>query len=573
VFWRANRWSIGEYKIAAVIMMAQVLRVLLFAFSYGLVMGEGTEILETSSETASSSESGLVVARRALEQKAASADLGAESVASGNVSAPLNVTNLIVGARKKIAELNASHVNLMHRARPGQNPKSTPVGKSAHSDHVNALMEKAESGPSHDAIIAAVNEMMAQVELPETALDAEARRSIGKQNLRHGQVSAKALLGSQGPIQDAVHDALATGVVNGVKGLLKHQADVRGSFCGFHAASAAQYLTRASIQIAMSVKACVPGKHVDLLNMHNVHGFLSNLVSPCNADIMDIIGSLVNVAGYLSLVATECAEHAEIDAVCAGITEILIGALAQTGAAGQVALNVCSSHPKPPVDDWVMPTRRLQANATRRLQEDVEIITDGSPEDDVGLYGNRAYTPRIAKWDSKLNMDREQQDLELAMCVVDATQVASALGVFGVAFDQTIKSCTAKDLVAKVPKIGTQIEEWCVSEVSYVLYSLFSAASFIASSLSHCSKAIGFRMGSECVAAVTRITASMSGLPLIASGLDLTCPASKSYLGKTTGPLKNVVLQITGLGRRLGDIEDEIKLRGASILANASSLA
>ena len=70
----------------------------------------------------------------------------------------------------------------------------------------------------------------------------------------------------------------------------------------------------------MSVKACVPGKHVDLLNIHNVRGFLSNLVSPWNADIMVTIGSLVNVAGYFSLVASECAEHAEIDAMCAGIT-------------------------------------------------------------------------------------------------------------------------------------------------------------------------------------------------------------------------------------------------------------
>jgi len=478
--------------------------------------------------------------------------------------------SLFAAACASALETEAAGNHSPAASRAGGHYPSTDKRDSTHDGHLKMMMEKAESGPSHDSIVKAVNDLIAQVELPGSMLDAEANRSYGV-HLRDGHVSGNALIG-KGPIQDAIQAAAVAGVASGVKGLLNHQKDIRGSFCGFHAASASQYLTRASIQIAMSVKDCVPGKHVDLLDVHNVHGFLKSLVTPCVADVMDIIGSLVNVAGYLSLVATECAEHAEIDAVCAGITEILIGALAQTGAAGEVALNVCSANPKPPVDDWVMPTRRLQSNATRRLQEDFEIITDGS-EDDSGLYGNQAYTPRVAKWDAKMGMDREQQDLELAMCVVDATQVASALGVFGIGFDQTIKSCTFKDLVAKVPKINTQIEEWCVSSVSYVLYSLFSAASFIASSLSHCGKAIGMRMGSECVAAVTRITASMSGLPLIASGLDLTCPPSKNYLGKTTGPLKNVVVQITGLGRRLSDVDDETKLRGASILANVTNFS
>ena len=95
------------------------------------------------------------------------------------------------------------------------------MGKSARSEHAKALIEKVEIGPSHEAITAAVNEIKAQVELPEPALDAEARRHIGTQRLKHGQVSAKALMGSKGSIQDAVHDALATGGVNGVKGLLK----------------------------------------------------------------------------------------------------------------------------------------------------------------------------------------------------------------------------------------------------------------------------------------------------------------------------------------------------------------
>mmetsp|Transcript_124201 Transcript_124201/g.397256 ORF Transcript_124201/g.397256 Transcript_124201/m.397256 type:complete len:119 (+) Transcript_124201:3-359(+) len=109
----------------------------------------------------------------------------------------------------------------------------------------------------------------------------------------------------------------------------------------------------------MAVRACLPENGVDVNNIKNATDFLRFVKSPCLADVENIAGSLVSVASHVSLVASECAAHANLDALCAGLIEGLVGAMAQTAAAGELVLNTCSARPIPPELDAVTPTRRL----------------------------------------------------------------------------------------------------------------------------------------------------------------------------------------------------------------------
>jgi len=312
--------------------------------------------------------------------------------------------------------------------------------------------------------------------------------------------------------------------------VLDRQTKARGAWCGFHSAKAAQYLTRAGIQMAMAVKGCLPESGMDMKNVSSSTEFLRLVKSPCTADVENIVGSLVWVASYVSLLASECAAHANLDALCAGTIEALIAGMAQTAAAGQLVVNSCILSLVPPEFDAVTPTRQLGAAGP-----------------------NLAFSEGLARYDAKEDLDKEDLDLEMSLCVLDATQVATDLGTFGLGFDQTILACAADQVAGGVPKVGVAAQEYCVVEVSYVLFNLFSASSFLSSALTHCAKAIGIRMGSSCASAIMRILSGMSGVPALGAGMDAACPGTENSVREVLGPLAEPVVKISALGRRLSN--------------------
>jgi len=312
--------------------------------------------------------------------------------------------------------------------------------------------------------------------------------------------------------------------------VLDRQTKARGAWCGFHSAKAAQYLTRAGIQMAMAVKGCLPESGMDMKNVSSSTEFLRLVKSPCTADVENIVGSLVWVASYVSLLASECAAHANLDALCAGTIEALIAGMAQTAAAGQLVVNSCILSLVPPEFDAVTLTRRLGAAGP-----------------------NLAFSEGLARYDAKEDLDKEDLDLEMSLCVLDATQVATDLGTFGLGFDQTILACAADKVAGGVPKVGVAAQEYCVVEVSYVLFNLFSASSFLSSALTHCAKAIGIRMGSSCASAIMRILSGMSGVPALGAGMDAACPGTENSVREVLGPLAEPVVKISALGRRLSN--------------------
>mmetsp|Transcript_134125 Transcript_134125/g.428561 ORF Transcript_134125/g.428561 Transcript_134125/m.428561 type:complete len:590 (-) Transcript_134125:54-1823(-) len=343
--------------------------------------------------------------------------------------------------------------------------------------------------------------------------------------------------------------------------VLDRQTKARGAWCGFHSAKAAQYLTRAGIQMAMAVKGCLPESGMDMKNVSSSTEFLRLVKSPCTADVENIVGSLVWVASYVSLLASECAAHANLDALCAGTIEAVIAGLAQTAAAGQLVVNSCIMPHVPPEFDAVTPTRRLGP------------VGPAFPESSPAAFGasgpNLAFSEGLARYDAKEDLDKEDLDLEMSLCVLDATQVATDLGTFGLGFDQTILACAADQVAGGVPKVGVAAQEYCVVEVSYVLFNLFSASSFLSSALNHCAKAIGIRMGSSCASAIMRILAGISGVPALGAGMDAACPGTENSVRKVLGPLAKPVVKISALGRRLSNSttsQPEALLQGLKML-------
>lgn len=395
----------------------------------------------------------------------------------------------------------------------------------AHPRELPDLIKKAETGPDLVTIKKAVDDMISQAEKPKPAPTPEEEAK-------------------------EADDAVKLGQTYGIStNLISHQRMARGAWCGIHAASAGESLAKMGGDLAATLQNCVP---IHTLGpkptLTGVKKLMEGLKNPCAATMENLFGSLILGTGFITMAASECATSASIDTACGGVIQLLIGSLLQTQSAGQVALTVCDNKGLPPSREWVMPARRLQTSEADRLK-------------------------RVAVWDAKADMTKAQLDTEMAICVVQVSQIATALAAFGTAVDQSIQACTLKAIAKPIPKIGTQVMEWCMVEISYVLYAIFGAAQFLSSAVSHCGKAIGVRAGSECAASILRITTNVAGLPLLAGGLDTMCPGTTNSINDLAGPFANTAAHLTGLGRRLSGESDEDHLhRGLELMANFTDL-
>jgi len=299
------------------------------------------------------------------------------------------------------------------------------------------------------------------------------------------------------------------------------QREIRGAWCGFDAANAVQYMARAGTQIAIAVKECAVNSNSRRDAGHAPFGELA--LAPCAADIEAAISSLLWVATWISLAVTQCAERANVEALCAGVIEALFAAVVDLTAAGTVMTETCRLPPTAPDREAPFPIRRLQEEP---------------------LAGNPAYTERNAVYDAKTALTPEEAQLEEAMCVQDAIMAATSLGQYGVAVDQTIFACPLEHL-------NVYTQEVCVIDISYMLNRMFQTMTFVGAAISHCGRAIGARLGAECFAASMQVTASVAGVPLVAAGIDLSCPGTEHYLGDEFGDLAVKVVEVAAVGRRL----------------------
>lgn len=260
---------------------------------------------------------------------------------------------------------------------------------------------------------------------------------------------------------------------------------LRTATCVLNVLQASNFLARAGMQIDQTAKTCQAP--------HLVGYSVSYKKSACAANAAGIFSSIMWVATYLSLAASQCGatfRQVNIPAVCAGAIQGLYAGLAGVAANANVALGNCILGSDPAVAALETQTDAVwQLSGARRLQ-----ALDGPFPPD--------------------------RNAELATCVLDLTEAATLLAQMGLYIRTASRSCPTWYNVGKA--IGKIVaHDLCILDVGAILFTFFEAASFIAVAVSHCAE--GINPKALCAGALGSMLAALSGLVYLAAGIDGAC--------------------------------------------------
>lgn len=302
-----------------------------------------------------------------------------------------------------------------------------------------------------------------------------------------------------------VRSLLGTGFSNPVS-ILAASDKLRTASCTLNVLQAAQYLARAGVQIDQATKTCrSPGEL----------GYSSSYKKEaCGANAAGVFSSIGWVASYLSLAASQCGRTANVKAVCAGAIEGLVAALGGLAAHANIVAANCVP------DAQAETARNTHSDAIWQAARRLEMDMDG-----------------------KFSPDK---DVELATCVLDATEAATALAQMGTGIEAARRGCNLYHATRKTPVVSAATHAICATSVGQVLHGVAQAATFIAAATSHCAQ--GIDVPALCASGVAGLLSSLAAVVYMGSGINLAC-VDLPQMGPFKEPFARSMAQ--GIARRL----------------------
>jgi len=328
-------------------------------------------------------------------------------------------------------------------------------------------------------------------------------------------------------------------------------SQLRTAICTLNIVQASGYLTRAGMQISAASRACEASRH-DALE-----------TEVCVADAAGVFSSVSFVAAFLSSAASQCAPHRDLAAECSAWVSFLVAVLSRVAVQASVVAASCKRQASVFIisaaeeegeeeEAGLLIDRRL---AARRLAAPSS-VPPGPPGEASSLGNSTALAAAAVAASAAAPVNasvaasasaaagpptRGRRPVEpsktqqVATCVLDVVQAASALSLMGANIEKARQNCEAQQRGSWAAPATTggivngsggkdgddDRDVVCAMNIGQVLYGLGSASTFIAAGVSHCTA--GLNLEAMCTSGIVGLLATIGGVMAAASGIETTC--------------------------------------------------
>eukprot|EP00929_Paragymnodinium_shiwhaense_P054896 TRINITY_DN27517_c0_g1_i1.p1 TRINITY_DN27517_c0_g1~~TRINITY_DN27517_c0_g1_i1.p1 ORF type:complete len:357 (+),score=44.75 TRINITY_DN27517_c0_g1_i1:85-1155(+) len=275
----------------------------------------------------------------------------------------------------------------------------------------------------------------------------------------------------------------------------------RTASCVFDVLHAMTYLSQAGVSIDAATRKC-----------HNPTRDAGANSALCSVSMTQMLESFAYAASFLSAIAIDCTNEANVDAACASSVTALVGAMGDLAQAGSGMSYDCpgaSNHPGRRLDEEAMLNASKVENSVAETH-----VTDA-------LEDRRLWSPiqnpvwtRVPAGQQPIAV--RNYNTENAYCGIYAAQATFFLARAGLNINEAAHNCPGLTDADSVTDRAL-----CGVDVTGALLSVINVGSFVAGAVAQCQH--GLNAPAACSADIMKLVAAMTVVANAAQGIFISC--------------------------------------------------